>query len=120
MFINLIDLFFVVLNTLILFFICYFLLFGIEFKKLNNIMKKGVNKMQTIEEQGYKHGQDTAKGIIGSGWMIKINNVDASGWIETLQFEHETKEQFNSMSNEDFYHEFVYGWINGYNENEMS
>jgi len=41
MFIDLIDLFFVALNTLILFFICYFLLFGIELKKLNNIMKKG-------------------------------------------------------------------------------
>ena len=41
MFTDLIDLFFVVLNTLILFFICYFLLFGIELKKFNNIMKKG-------------------------------------------------------------------------------
>jgi hypothetical protein len=41
MFIHLIDLFFVVLNTCIWFAIFYFLLFGIDFEKLNHLMKKG-------------------------------------------------------------------------------
>ena len=66
---------------------------------------------------GYKHGQDTASGKIGTHWMLKTSNEDeGGGWLETHQFEYETREVFKSMSHEEFYHEFVVGWIDGYNE----
>ena len=70
----------------------------------------------------YDHGYKTASGEVGTGWMRYIQQDNdpedpselASNWIETLQWEHETKDLLNESGME--LPEFVEHWVNGFSD----